>query len=86
MSTVTDDTRYAKLRRFNIVAAVVHAAQAVAVVLLANDFTLPMTATYMAGPPGTPPEDQVTIWNVPTAQRRCGNCDARRPRERSREG
>ncbi|MCA1781097.1 MAG: heliorhodopsin HeR [Dermatophilaceae bacterium] len=67
MSTLTDETRYTKLRRFNIIAAVVHAAQAVAVVLLANDFTLPMTATYMAGPPGTPPQDQVTIWNVPTA-------------------
>ena len=63
----TDESTFARLRRFNIIAAVVHAAQAVAVVLLANDFTLPMTATYMAGPPGTPPEDQVTIWNVPTA-------------------
>lgn len=67
VSTLTDETRYTRLRRFNIIAAVVHAAQAVAVVLLANDFTLPMTATYMAGPPGTPPQDQVTVWDVPTA-------------------
>lgn len=67
MSTLTDESRYTRLRRFNIIAAVVHAAQAVAVVLLATDFTLPMTATYMAGPPGTTPEDQVTLWNVPTA-------------------
>jgi hypothetical protein len=67
VSTLTDESRYTKLRRFNIIAAVVHAAQAVAVVVLANDFALPMTATYMAGPPGTAPEDQVTLWNIPTA-------------------
>jgi hypothetical protein len=65
-STVTDESRYTGLRRFNIIAAVVHAAQAVAVVLLATDFTLPMTATYLAGPPGTTPEDQATLWNIPT--------------------
>ncbi len=39
--------RYSGLRRYNIIAAVVHAAQAVAVVLLATDFTLPVTATYL---------------------------------------
>lgn len=67
MTAQSTQDRYRALRRFNIVAAVVHAAQALAVVLLATDFTLPMTATYLAGPPGTTPQDQVTLWNVPTA-------------------
>ena len=66
-STKDDRSRYARLRTFNWVAAVVHAAQAVAVVVLATDFTLPVTATYLSGPPGTPPGDQVTLWDVPTA-------------------
>lgn len=58
--------RYSGLRRYNIIAAVVHAAQAVAVVLLATDFTLPVTATYLAGPPGTPPGDSVLLWDLST--------------------
>lgn len=58
--------RYSGLRRYNIIAAVVHAAQAVAVVLLATDFTLPVTATYLEGPPGTPPGDSVLLWDLST--------------------
>lgn len=62
----TDVGRYARLRTLNWIAAAFHAAQAVAVVALATEFTLPITATYMAGPPGTPPADQVSLWDVPT--------------------
>jgi hypothetical protein len=66
MSTMKlDASRYAALRRYNILAAVVHAAQAVAVVLLATDFTLPVTASYLAGPPGTPLGEAVTLWDAP---------------------
>jgi hypothetical protein len=36
--------------------ALVHAAQGVAVLVLSNDFALPVTATFMEGPPGTPLE------------------------------
>jgi hypothetical protein len=64
-TTRTDDSRYARLRRDNVVAAVVHAAQAVAVVVLATDFTLPVTGSYLAGPPGSPPGEAVTLWDVP---------------------
>ncbi|RJN32151.1 heliorhodopsin HeR [Nesterenkonia natronophila] len=63
--TKLDASRYAALRRYNILAAVVHAVQALAVVLLATDFTLPVTASYLAGPPGTPPGEAVTLWDVP---------------------
>ncbi|MEO7352136.1 MAG: hypothetical protein ABIW17_09575 [Marmoricola sp.] len=40
------------LHRANAVAAALHAVQAVAVLLLATDFALPVTASYMAGPTG----------------------------------
>ena len=53
------------LRWYNLVAALVHAAQAVAVVALSNDFTLPVTASYLAGPPGTAPSDTVTLLDTP---------------------
>ena len=48
--------RYRSLRRYNVVAAVAHAAQAVVVVALATSFSLPVTGTFLAGPPGTPGE------------------------------
>ena len=54
------------LRRANGGAAVLHAIQAVAVLALATDFALPVTASYMAGPPGTPPEDPVVLFDIPT--------------------
>ena len=55
--------RYRSLRRYNVVAAVVHAAQAAAVLALANSFTLPITGTYLSGPPGSPGET-VTVVDV----------------------
>ena len=62
----TDGQRVTRLRSLNWIAAGVHAAQAVAVVALATDFTLPVTATYLSGPPGTPPGEQVTLWDLST--------------------
>ena len=38
-TTQTDQSRYTRLRTLNWIAAAVHAAQAVAVVVLATDFT-----------------------------------------------
>lgn len=57
--------RFRSLRRYNVVAAVAHALQAAAVVVLSNDFALPVTATYLEGPPGTPGGEQVTLFDVP---------------------
>ncbi|WP_250445646.1 heliorhodopsin HeR [Actinotalea sp. C106] len=53
------------LRRYNVIAALAHAVQAVVVVVLSNDFALPVTATYLAGPPGTPGGEQVEILELP---------------------
>lgn len=47
-------------------AAVLHAVQAVAVLALATGFALPVTASYRAGPPGTPAPDPVVLLDIPT--------------------
>lgn len=60
------DVRARRLRAANLGAAALHAGQAVAVVVLANDFALPVTGTYMAGPPGTPSQDPTTLFDIPT--------------------
>jgi hypothetical protein len=61
------DGRFRGLRRYNLVAAAVHAFQAAAVLLLANDFTLPVTAAYPQGPPGTPLTERVVLFDNPVA-------------------
>ncbi len=60
-----DPGRLAGLRRYNIVVGLILLAQAVAVVVIANDFTLPVTAAYVEGPPGTAPSAPVTLLNTP---------------------
>jgi hypothetical protein len=52
-ATGVDDTRLAGLRRWNLALAVLHAAQAVAVVVLATDFAITVTSSFPAGPPGS---------------------------------
>ena len=56
----------ARLRRDNAIASVFHVAQAIAVLVLATDFALPVTAAYLAGPPGTPASDPVVLFDLPT--------------------
>jgi hypothetical protein len=50
---IDDRARYRRLRAYNLIMGILHAAQGVAVLLLSNDFSLPVTATFMEGPPGT---------------------------------
>jgi len=49
------ERRLARLRPWNIGVGLVLAVQAAALAFLTNDFTLPVTATFMDGPPGTEP-------------------------------
>lgn len=58
-----DDRRFTGLRRYNVIAAVLHAVQAAAIALLATSFSLPVTAAYLGGPPGGPPGDAVTLFS-----------------------
>lgn len=53
------------LKRFNLIAGLFHLLQMLAVLALSNDFSLPVKATYMAGPPGTIYADSVTIFDTP---------------------
>ena len=55
-----------RLRTLNLAAAALHLAQAVAVVVLATDFALPITASYLAGPPGTAPAPATVLADLPT--------------------
>lgn len=71
MSTTVEksspDTAMSRLRRLNVIAGVFHLAQMILILALATDFTLPITAAYMEGPPGTPLADPVTLIDVRVA-------------------
>lgn len=54
-----------RLRLYNAVVGMVHLIQATLVFLLSNDFTLPITASFLAGPPGTALSEPEVLWNVP---------------------
>jgi len=55
------------LRRFNVIAGLLHLVSMVAVLALANSFSLPITATYMTGAPGTTFAGPVAIFHTPVA-------------------
>ncbi|HSL26092.1 MAG TPA: heliorhodopsin HeR [Acidimicrobiia bacterium] len=57
----------ARLRRYNIAMGVLHALQGVAVLVLANSFTLPVTGSFLEGPPGSPAAEPVRLANVSVA-------------------
>ena len=61
--------RARSLRRFNAVMGVVHLLSGAAMVALSTDFTLPVSAFVLGGPPGTPLEDGTLtgIYDVPLA-------------------
>lgn len=54
-----------KLRRANLIAGFLHLAQMIVVLALANDFTLPIVARYMAGPPGSTFTDPIVLLDAP---------------------
>jgi hypothetical protein len=56
--------RLSRLRVWNLGVGLVLAVQAVALAFLTNDFSLPVTATFMDGPPGTEPGLR-TLFDVP---------------------
>lgn len=62
-----DMSGFKRLRLYNAVMGFFHLAQGIAVVALATDFTLPITATFLEGPPGTPPPPPTTLFDVSVA-------------------
>lgn len=68
--TTTDTARpdvMARLRLYNLAMGVLHALQAVAIVALSNTFTLPITATFLEGAPGSPTSDPSQLANLSVA-------------------
>ena len=59
-----DDARLADLRRWNLGLTVLHAAQAVAVLVLASSFAITVTSTFPQGPPGTEPAAPEALFDV----------------------
>jgi len=59
------ESKLKSLRIWNLVVGLILGAQAVVVALMTNDFSLPVTSTFMTGPPGTAPELQ-TLFSIPT--------------------
>ena len=60
--------RLRKLRLYNIIMGLFHAAQGVVILLLANGFALPVTGTFLEGPPGGPePRTVRTLFEIRTA-------------------
>lgn len=53
-----------RLRRTNVLMGVLHAVQGVVVLILANDFALPVTSTFMEGPPGAGAPELRTVFEV----------------------
>ncbi len=54
-----------RLRKVNVFAGILHLVQMVAVLALSSDFSLPINATYMSGPPGTTFSAPVELFSTP---------------------
>jgi hypothetical protein len=59
------ERRLGRLRIWNLVVGLILAAQAVLMAVLTNNFSLPVTSTFMTGQPGTAPEIH-HLFNIPT--------------------
>jgi hypothetical protein len=67
-SAQPSEARFRRLRIFNLVMGFFHAAQGVAVLALANDFALPVTASFLEGPPGVgEPAAPTNLFEISTA-------------------
>ena len=62
---MTKETTATSIRRYNLIAGVFHFAQMCLVIALANDFSLPIVARYMSGPPGSTFADPITLLDTP---------------------
>lgn len=69
LGLVTDQSheRFQRLWRFNLAMGALHALQAAAILALANGFTLPVTATFLTGPPGSGETTDQVLFDLPIA-------------------
>ena len=67
-SAVTVSGRaFTRLRQYNIGMGLLHLVQGILVIALATDFSLPVTATYLLGPPGSNQTEQIVLLDVSVA-------------------
>lgn len=66
-ATGVDDAALAGLRRWNLALAILHAIQAVAILLLATSFSIDVTASFPTGPPGSEPQAPESLLAVAIA-------------------
>ncbi len=59
-----DETRLANLRTWNLGLTLLHAAQAVVVLVLASDFAITVTTSFPEGPPGTAARAPEALFDV----------------------
>lgn len=53
-----------QLKKINTIAGLLHLTSLLIVLVLSNDFSLPVTATYMTGPPGTTFSEPINLINI----------------------
>jgi len=63
--TDTSTKRLANLRKWNLSLTVLHAVQAVMILVMAGDFAITITSTFPAGPPGTRLETPESLFDLP---------------------
>lgn len=54
-----------RFRWYNLALGCLHLVQALVIIALSNDFTLPIVGSYLTGPPGSAAGTPDVIWNVP---------------------
>jgi hypothetical protein len=62
---MTKETTASTIRRYNLIAGVFHFVQMCIVIALSNDFSLPIVARYMSGPPGSTFAQPITLLDTP---------------------
>lgn len=60
-------TSFDSLRRWNLGVGLVHLVQAIAILVLSNDFSIPVESKVQTGPPGTPLEVDKVFFDLPYA-------------------
>lgn len=58
-------TSLERLRPFNLAVGLVHLVQAIVIFAISNDFSLPVTASFLAGPPGTELSQREVLFDIP---------------------
>jgi hypothetical protein len=66
-STTADTAAMGRLRSLNVIVGLAHLIQGVLILVLSNGFSIPVTAAFQDGPPGTPLQEPKTLFEMPFA-------------------